>query len=659
MKETKQIIIYGQVPDKESVARLKAAASEGDGWLLFPSNSRVVMPEQVEAIRLALSPLGLVEWVENYQERFDRAVTQLGERLERFSREVRDAKVAGKSISDHLSGIGMEESAWWFSLLQERNPLLYPDWNDWAKRSMIEEFLRENTFKRVVLLGVESVLSEAIEEMIVELTGDPSSCMAFPSVGSIEPSKRRSVLGDFLSGGRELLLLGRRIYQGRSLRRCTESHPLATSKVVHVGYFPAAEPIAAREGVFRNRYLGDLQQIIEDETGPLGFLFFAVPGDAFPFSKCVQEVKRFREAGYAMKLQEEYLGFSDWLKIGISWVRLFLRSNHLLKAICDELVGQGILRKSERVLFTELWKTSFRSHLAGKGFFNYHAFRNALRTLPGKTQVLYAAEFQSWEYMLNLAASSVGRQGLVAMLQGNPARNYFQYRFDRTTKESGPAFPKRIVSFSPVFDSLQSLSEVRITHGNAIRLMHLQGFEDRIDARRKGKTNRTLGILGAGSYDECVLMLGLLHGALKKTPAKIRVCLRLHPVISHESLSSMLGFDLQDAGIEIATGTMDDLLTESTAIYVSNSTSAIEALAYGCEVISPRYFGRLSLCPLDGHESYYWRVSNENELADAIAEIMRGEQRSSTEPLTRFLSEFINLDKTYSTWRRLIGEIKP
>ena len=653
MSRPRYLLIYGQLPEAESVARLKRFAAAGDGeWMLFPLNSTVVMPEQIGRTNDVLSLLGPIEWVGDYRARFDREVQRLGNRLEGFPKAVRSTEVDGKTVIKHLSSPGME-SAWWFGLLQERNPLLYPGWNDWAKLSMVDQYLEERAFDKIAVLGKNSLLLRAVAQVVTDRTRRAEDRLLIIQQGTSEASgtsRGRSMLRDLLSGAKGWVKLGRRISQSRALKPSGDTS-LKSAGVIHVGYYPAADPVAAKQGIFRNKYLGPLQEVIE-ETSSLGFLFYTVPGHTVPYSGLITEIAGFRSKGSLMAVQEEYLGWGDWCRIGWRWVTLLATSSRLLKPLTCRLIDKGILKAAEASLFASIWNESFRSHLAVKGFFNYFSFRNFLNAQPEKTRIVYAAEFQSWEYMLN-AANSHSRHRIVAAIQGNPARNYFQYRFDQADNETGAGFPKQIISFSPLFDLLEGIAGAEILKGSAIRLMHLQGFDERIAANIRGKTGKRLGILGAGSYDECVLMLELLHAALAGLSERPSVCLRLHPVIALERLSAMLSFDLKTSGIGIDHGSMHDLLTESTGIYVSNSTSAIEALAYGCEVISPRYYGRLSLCPLDGHEAYYWRVSDERELADAITEIMNGSRRTTPDNLTQFISELVNLDPSYSTWREL------
>ena len=655
MTKSRQLLIYGQLPDADSLEKLRRFSATVDSeWLLFPLNSTVVMPEKIDFAKATLAPLGQIEWVEDYRVRFDREVQHLGHRLESFARATRSTIVDGKTVEEHLSCSGME-SAWWFGLLQERNPFLYPGWNDWVKLAMVEAFLKEHHFDKIVILGADSLLLRSIQQVVdrqIDRLANKLMIVLKDNGDSSGVSRGRSMIRDFLSGLKEWVKLGRRILGSKSLK-AQDSKSLESADIIHIGYYPAADPTAAKQGIFRNKYLGHLQEIME-ESASLGFLFYMVPGKHMPFKQCLSDISGFRKSGSLMRIQEEYLGCADWFRVGIQWIRLLGRSSRLLKSLSEKLIDNQILRETEAEFFASIWKESFRSHLAVKGFFNYASFRNFLKQLPSETLVIYASEFQSWEYMLDVAANSIGKHQLVAAIQGNPARNYFQYRFDKAHQETGIGFPKRIVGFSPVFDSLEGIAGAEILKGSAIRLMHLQGFEKRIAANIEKKTGQLLGILGAGSYDECVLMLEMLHASWAELSERPSVRLRLHPVIALERLSTMLSFDLESSGIAIDTGSMHDLLTDSTGIYVSNSTSAIEALAYGCEVISPRYYGRLSLCPLDGHETCYWRVSDERELAYAIGQIMVGKKRATPDNLTQFISGLVNLDPSYSTWRELI-----
>lgn len=657
--ERKQLLIYGQVPSPESLEKLKKfSTNDPCSWTLFPVNSIMTMPEKIKRIESVLSPLGSIRWVDDLHSRFDRAVALLGDRLAGFAQAVRNTIVEEKTIMEHLSGTDMLDSAWWFSLLQERNPLLFPGWNDWAMLSMIEAYLEENEFDRIVIVDADSLLIQAIQQVIEGKTGETSRAfLTFiqPCDGNkVRQSRGRSGLRDFLSGIKEWWSLGRRMLQSRQLARTSSSRSLSSASIIHVGYFPAADPVSGKDVVFRNKYLGELQQLMETDSGSLGFLFYTVPNQTWPFRKCLDEIGIYRKAGYSMAIQEEYLGLMDWIRLIFCWIRLFFKCIRLLKPVLKALVANGTIRKSEQALFTTIWNESFRSHLAVKGFFNFFSFHHFLGTLPIDTQVIYSAEFQSWEYMLNVAAYSAGDHPLIAAIQGNPARNYFQYRFDQKKRETGAGFPERIVSFSPAFDSLNGLQDAQILKGSAIRLMHLEGFQSRIVERRESKKSKTLGILGAGSYDECVLMLEMLFAALKDAPTDLQIKFRSHPVISNDRLAKLLSFDLQKSGITIYNGSMNDLLLESVGIYVSNSTSALEALAYGCEIISPRYFGSLSLCPLEGHEAYYWRVKDEMELTKTINRIMLGEKRASTDAVCQFITEQVVLDKSYSNWRKLI-----
>jgi hypothetical protein len=99
------------------------------------------------------------------------------------------------------------------------------------------------------------------------------------------------------------------------------------------------------------------------------------------------------------------------------------------------------------------------------------------------------------------------------------------------------------------------------------------------------------------------------------------------------------------------------LLPPAWAVLVPASTVAVEALAYGCEVISPVFPDVLGMNPLADYEGYCHRVYGGRDLVNIlnrIREVGPSEERRAKG--RELICRYWNLDQAMPLWSRLLFE---
>ena len=83
---------------------------------------------------------------------------------------------------------------------------------------------------------------------------------------------------------------------------------------------------------------------------------------------------------------------------------------------------------------------------------------------------------------------------------------------------------------------------------------------------------------------------------------------------------------------------------------VGSSAVAVEALAYGCDVLVPGFASAPRLTPLAGWESFYRDVFSPQELAQAVADIDRNGPRRTAAEKRAFVAQYWAIDPDLPRW---------
>ncbi len=150
-------------------------------------------------------------------------------------------------------------------------------------------------------------------------------------------------------------------------------------------------------------------------------------------------------------------------------------------------------------------------------------------------------------------------------------------------------------------------------------------------------------------------MLSLLSAAFPRSDG-LQIWLKGHPSLPMEEVLDALGIDPVQAGYEIKYSSIGDHLAAAWAVLVPTSTVAVEALAFGCEVIVPHLRTSLALSPLVGFERYYHRVYTPEDLQRVVMDVAAGRSKVGIDEKRSFVADYWCLDRTLSRWSALLME---
>jgi len=158
----------------------------------------------------------------------------------------------------------------------------------------------------------------------------------------------------------------------------------------------------------------------------------------------------------------------------------------------------------------------------------------------------------------------------------------------------------------------------------------------------------------AGSIDpvETAALVSLVVAAFPSA-GDVDIQFKGHPSMPIEPILSSLDVDVAAAGYTIATGTVGEALTDASMVLVASSAVAVEALAFGCDVIVPAFPSFPCLTPLAGFDEYCLRVYTADGLRRAVHESQVG-PRPTVEARRAFARAYWSLDTGLAGWRKVL-----
>lgn len=123
-----------------------------------------------------------------------------------------------------------------------------------------------------------------------------------------------------------------------------------------------------------------------------------------------------------------------------------------------------------------------------------------------------------------------------------------------------------------------------------------------------------------------------------------------HPSMPLAPLLERLGIEAPPAGWRVLEGDIHLWLEKASVVLVGTSTVAIDALAFGCEVVVPALSSVFSMNLLRGFERYYHKISSSSELKARLDTYAENGPAVPPEDKMSFVRRYWNLDTTLSAW---------
>lgn len=543
-------------------------------------------------------------------------------------------RFGGKSLREYFR-CGASFSAWWLSLIAEKNTFKTDSYNSLIKFLVITSLAKENGCGRILLDIRSSALSRAVAAN--EGTGG-YKCRNLNNAGV--GNSILSLLKNFAKGIKSYLYL---VYKFFTVTTRMKSTSRARQKMrgiryIAITYFPFVDRDALRQNKFVNKYYAAIQPALEARyKDKFMWLALTLDIDGYDFRKSVELARQIKGWGYPLLLVEEALTIKDLLVI--PWRYLRFASKFFIKA--HRLAGEFKYTESGWNLweiFKDDWFSSFSGAVLMNGLAYHRLFENLSRSVEDGSTVIYLAENQGWEKAMN----AVFREGkdlrTVGIIHTTAPLLYLPY-FDfkdslKTGPDDGLSMPapdclacSGNITWKLLVDSGWGSS--RAFPYFAVRYQHLR---DRLkeDISWVSRQDMILISLTSTTPNQVREMLLYINEAFKGREG-YRVVIKEHYAYPLKSLLKRLNVELDEKVFYFSNENLDTLLRSAKAIVVSDSSVSLDSMAFACPVIIPRLSSVVDTNPLSRISDMPIYVNSPKELRDAVETIIRS-KGSPVEP---------------------------
>ncbi len=616
--------------------------------------TRRVRDRRAGAVREVLDSARLVE------EEVDRVRETVGG----WSAELGNLRAGGKTLKEWFLTPDRGVSAWWFSLLSEKNPLKTDVFLKLAQLRVLEKLFQSGRYGSCAGAVGDPVFRAAVSRLArragvgyrLRAARHPGFSWRGALRGGLE---RAGLIGDLVHA---LLKLAEWVWLAALARGLGPKGAGAEGgeDLLVVTYFPAVDREAAEQGRFQDLYFGPLQELWQKEGRRAHWILLYVPFDRRAFVDALALAKRFSVNGWSVTFLHRFLSAGILARTLLTWGIQVLNYLRVRSALDRAFAEPALAPPEGRELLARLGRRSFAGWVGLSGLLYFELFKEVFRRFPKASRCLYVAEMHAWEKALNGAKRS-RRPGVVTVGFQHAAvsRNEFHYFHapEEARSAGGPLdapLPDRLACNGEVPRSLlarQGYAGVRSVE--ALRHLGLARALKGDDSTKR----RPPVVVAAGSIDrrETLALLSLVTEALPR-PAGFQVWLKGHPSMPVQPLLAELGIPWPAAGFEVRDEPVDRLLAEARAAVVGGSSVALDALALGCRVIVPVFPDGISVNPLGGFEDAYRKVSTPAALKEAVEEALA--RPPAPEEIRRgreLAASYWNLDESLPLWRELMG----
>ena len=570
-----------------------------------------------------------------------------------------------KRLIDAFKLPGHQVSTWWFGLLSEKNPFKTDAFYQIALVNALKKIFRSSRYDACSISVDNDDLCYAIAR-VAEHEGISLKVLRPRDRGSNNrlnwrylrgTLQKMGIVGMFLLGFTAWLEVIIRAVSARRIMGDRSKRMPSFPSLLFVSYFPAVDQEHLKNGKFRNRYTATLQDKLTDMNMVVTWVMICASIDGYSYHDAVRLAKRFARGGEKLFIIEEFLTIKDAMAILWMWLRQAVLSIYLL-GFTDTPAYEGIVGEESRLIFRKLWHSSFCGEIAVEGIIFYYLFRRIFSELSAVDYCIYLCEMHAWEKALNAGKeNSKSDVKTIGFQYAAVSRNYLNYFYHRseTIRSHDPLqmpLPDILACNGKLNQSLFESNDYPCVRGvEAVRQMYLKNIISLPVPSRPAKPI----LLVAGSIDqkESTALISLVHGAYPHAD-DIDIWFKGHPVMPFEGLFEKEKIDKTKTGYFICHDNIADCLKKAWAVLVPTSTVAIEALAFGCEVIVPVFPNSILMNPLADYELFYQRVTTPEELKDVLDKIAERGFPADMEARRAFIEDYFFLNPSLSRWENLL-----
>ncbi|MDP2923767.1 MAG: hypothetical protein Q8O30_08645 [Candidatus Omnitrophota bacterium] len=516
-----------------------------------------------------------------------------------FISDFSEFKINNRTLKYYFKYPFKDFSIWWFSLIAEKNTLKTISFHNFAKFIAIMDIIDNERCKEVWMDIGNLALYESIRV----------NTRTYPlKIHNFNARARRQPFSISIAITTNLLFFLFSLLKRFVLARCNMKRQkdriakLKNSKYLAVTYFPLVDKKALDFNKFINRYYGPLQVALrKNEENSHSWLAMVVDEEGFDFSKSLNLANKINEWGDNLFVCEEWVGFSDLLRILVD--HLYFSFRFLL---IRPQIKKGFRYRDKLIiwpLFASDWLSSFCGKTLMEALYYSRVFTNVFLALGHNTKVLYLSEMHAWEKVLVCAGNKVKGLKIIALQHATVPLLLLHY-FNSPSELDN----KNIISCMPKPDFLGCSGRVtnrlfsecgwpreRLFFSGALRYQHLKNAVNNCDQKRKDKILVALSILPGESRE----LLYYLYQAFKGESG-YKIVIKGHPDTPIETILKGLDVKFDEKLFDFVNTPLSELMKDSKVVITNVSSAAIEAIAYRLPVLSVLLSTYLNMNPLRG-----------------------------------------------------------
>ncbi len=574
---------------------------------------------------------------------------------------VGNLRIKEKSIRQWLLLSDKNISAWWFGLLADKDPFKS---SAFLRIAQIEAILKgfKQSKSDIIALALKDYDLQEKMRRIFEDYGIKYQCIRVRTRDDslskkIKNSlKRRRIIKSFLTFGKVLINfinLKARMFPLKNRRKNYNDALLVFT------YFPSVIKEDALMGRFRNRFAIPLQDVCNQNKKTVVWILAYGSYDGYSFKDAVKLAKKFIENGENIFFYLEFLSlksllkaFLEYLYIVLTWrrVRSKLSHNDMNRITGNSYALQFIL---------EALDDSFYGSHSLMGIIQYEAFKNMGKNMTGFSHGLYLCEMFGWEYAL-VAAMRFNKITfpLIGYQHSSVPINqlsYFHSREELKDKNTpdGIPMPEILACNGSVPQNIMKQYYDEVENLEALRYLYLNEYFKK-EKIFKSKNKFILMVCTGIEFEESIAIVNLIKAAYPETDNDMEIWFKGHPAFPVQQILRKVGIFDNNKTYEVKEGDISTYLSQSNAILTVGSTTAIEALAFGCDVIV--YFNPATVdkSPLSGFNEYYHKVYDPESLRATINNIRSKKEPQDIRKKQKFVREYWNLNPSMDGWKRVL-----
>lgn len=656
----KFFLVFDSKVNLTNLATKISALAGVDEFLIFPLTDN---PEAIESVKQTISRFfGNKVTVLASNRLIERAVDELAEKINALVGAAGNIKINAQKIKEHFYFTKQRISTWWFSQLAEKNTIKNQSFFKIAQIKAVAKRLENSKSTGCYLCIRDRELRQALIvlcrrcgithiDLSAEQNHDANNLTLCKQVILTSPHP----LIIFFRAAITLVVRFVRVLRAR-IRLGTPRQNMSNEmddKLLVCSYFPSVTPARLKENHLENRFMNNLEPLLKRSGKKIVWLWLFVYVNNQTFSGALDLARRLVRQGETGFLLEQFTTLAGAVRVIHLWLRQiyhYLKIRRQLTDATTALFGPIELR----VIFRKMNDLSFIGWQGLESILYFEQFKRAWQVVPTTKQCLHFAEMQPWEIALNMSRrAAVSCMQTIGYAHAAIAPNYFFYQRHATessTETYDYPFDDIVAINGEIAKNLlASSSYPRVELVEATRFLYLNEPQRQTPLE---KLSNTILVATSASRRETQEMITLIKYAFYGQ-ANVTVWLKGHPTMPLNQIVKETGIDIEKSNFFIKDEPIDCLLCQAPVLIVSDSSVAIEALCLDCRVVIPVLSSWMFLSPLKGHETFYSKVYNVDELRHAVLGGLRGEKPLNPTTVKQFIDRFWCLDRSMRRWREL------